>query len=301
MAEEPRLRLGRGLAALIGEASEDPVGADRNRGQRRVPIEFLRANPRNPRKTFDDPHLDELAESIREKGILQPIVVRELSIAPGVFEIIAGERRWRAAQRASLHTVPIVVIEATDKESLELAIIENVQRADLNALEEAEGYGQLIREFEYTQADLARIIGKSRSHVANTLRLVNLPDSIKQLLADGSLSAGHARALITLSNPESLAKRIVEQGLSVRDAEKISQDYANQDYNSETPVGETARQRRKGVKDPDTQALEKTIQNATGLSVDIKNRGESGEIRIRYKTLEQLDEICRQLTQSARA
>lgn len=289
MVEESRPRLGRGLAALIGDAGSEP--GERERGQRRIPIEFLRANPRNPRKTFDSNSLDELTESVREKGVVQPIVVRELPGQPGTFEIIAGERRWRAAQRASLHTVPVVVIEATDRESLELAIIENVQRSDLNALEEADGYAQLIQEFGYSHADLGRVIGKSRSHVANTLRLVGLAGSIKKLVMDGSLSAGHARALLSISDPEPLARRIVAQGLSVREVEKIVHDQVSQsaDSNVGPAVG-------KSEKAADIKVLEKSLQEALGLSVEIAHRGAGGEIRLRYKTMEQLDLICHKLS-----
>jgi ParB family transcriptional regulator, chromosome partitioning protein len=189
-------RLGRGLAALIGDTADENSILRQTRGQRSVPIEFVRANPLNPRKVFAEEYLMELADSIREKGIIQPLIVRPKADMPDVFEIIAGERRWRAAQRAGLHEVPIVVIEVGDKEALELAIIENVQRADLNPLEEAVGYEQLMEQFGYVQADLAKVVGKSRSHVANTMRLTKLPDSIKRLVGEGHLSAGHARALL---------------------------------------------------------------------------------------------------------
>ena len=293
MAEEPRLRLGRGLAALIGEAKEDAAAPDKNRAQRRVPIEFLRPNPRNPRKSFDEARLVELADSIREKGILQPIVVREIASLPGAFEIIAGERRWRAAQRAAQHNVPIVVIEATDKEALELAIVENVQRSDLNALEEAEGYGQLIRDFGYSQADLGRIIGKSRSHVANTLRLLHLPENVKKLLADGSLSAGHARALVTHDNAEMLANRIVKDNLSVRDIERLVQE-----RQGDSVRADPANTRQITTKAADTLALERSLQEAIGLAVVIAHKKNRGEVRIQYKSLEQLDKVCRALLQS---
>lgn len=291
MAEESRLRLGRGLAALIGDANDDLSYADRNLNQRRVPIEFLRANPRNPRKVFDDVALDELASSIKEKGVLQPIVVREVRATPGVFEIVAGERRWRAAQRAGIHDVPIFVIEATDKESLEIAIIENVQRSDLNALEEADGYAQLICNFAYTQAELAKIIGKSRSHVANTLRLSNLPDSIKLMLSSGRLSAGHARALLNAESPEKIAQKIIDSGLSVRDAERLAQVQAVDASHALNSI-----RGQKVEKDVNTRALEKSLQETLGLNVEIRNRGERGELRIRYESLEQLDVICKQLS-----
>ncbi len=199
--EETRSRLGRGLAALIGDSGEEGAALVRARGQKRVPIEFLRANPRNPRTIFDEADLEELTASIREKGIIQPILVRTVPGTADAYEIIAGERRWRAAQRAGLHDVPIVTIEADDKQALEIAIIENVQRSDLNALEEALGYERLGAEFGYSQGDLARVIGKSRPHVANTMRLLKLPDRARGLLSTGRLSAGHARALLASRRP----------------------------------------------------------------------------------------------------
>ena len=290
MAEEPRLRLGRGLAALIGEAGGDAEVSERNRGQQRVPVEFVRPNPKNPRKIFAAETLDELAQSIREKGILQPIIVRGVAGENGMYEIVAGERRWRAAQRAEVHTIPIIVVEASDKEAMEFAIIENVQRTDLNALEEAEGYAQLIQEFSYTQADLGRVIGKSRSHVANTLRLTNLSGNIKAMISDGRLTAGHARALLSVPDPDAVALRIVSGGLSVRDAERIAQVSTNQSQNP-SPASPA----RINEKTPDTTALEKKLGDATGVHVAISHRGEKGEIRLNYKTLEQLDELCRRL------
>src|SRR6187431_931575 len=191
MADEARSRLGRGLAALIGDVGDEAAVLERTRSQRRVPIEFLKPNPRNPRRAFADAELDELAASIRERGIIQPILVRTVRGAIDQYEIVAGERRWRASQRAGLHDVPVVLLEVTDREALELAIIENVQRADLNALEEANGYQALVDEFKYSQDDVAKIVGKSRSHVANTLRLMKLPDSVQTLIRDGKISAGH--------------------------------------------------------------------------------------------------------------
>ena len=220
MAEERR-RLGRGLAALLGEAgTEAPV--TRSRGQRRVPIEFLRPNPNNPRTQFREADLADLTASIREKGIIQPIIVRSTG-SENSYEIIAGERRWRAAQMAGLVDVPIVIQEANDKEALELAIIENVQRADLNAIEEAKGYEKLGAEFGYSHGEIARIIGKSRAHVANTVRLLNLPVLTRTYLSDGLISAGHARALLSLEHPDQIARKIVEEGLSVREVEAIAQ------------------------------------------------------------------------------
>jgi ParB family chromosome partitioning protein len=286
MAEEARPRLGRGLAALIGDAGSEVAAIDRLRGQRLVPIEFLRPNPRNPRKDFKEAELDDLAASIKERGILQPILVRSITGVADAYEIVAGERRWRAAQRANVHDVPIILIEADEKAALEIAVIENVQRADLNALEEAMGYEQLGNEFGYSHGDLARIIGKSRSHIANTLRLLKLPTLSRRMLAEGHLSAGHARALLSVSDPDSVARRIVEQGLSVRDVERITQQ------ETENSAGRTKTKATRREKDADTRALEKDLSDALGLAVSIDGRDERGEVRIRYKNLEQLDALC---------
>jgi ParB family chromosome partitioning protein len=284
--ELAKRRLGRGLATLIGDAGAQPAPAqaDRHRGQRRVPTAYLRANPRNPRKTYDADDLADLTSSIREKGIVQPILVRPVA-GSSDFEIIAGERRWRAAQKAGLHEVPVVVHEATDREALEIAIIENVQRADLNALEEALGYQQLISEHNYTQQQLADAIGKSRPHIANTLRLLNLPEPVKEYLREGKLSAGHARALLGMDDPEAAARRIVEGGLSVREAEALGE------AGGKKPRKVTA----KAEKDADTRALEKQLSDALGLAVVIDHKADGGSIQIRYRTLEQLDDICRRL------
>jgi len=293
MAEEPRRRLGRGLATLLGDAATETISA-RGRGPRRAPIEFLRPNPRNPRTTFGETELADLTASIREKGIIQPIIVRSLSAAEDVYEIIAGERRWRAAQAAGLSEVPIVVQEANDREALELAIIENVQRADLNAIEEARGYERLGAEFGYSQGEIARIIGKSRAHVANTLRLLNLPESVGRLAKEGAISAGHARALLSVSDPEAVAKRIVAEGLTVRDVEALSA------ARLEAPAGKATRSGGGNAgaaeKDADTRAMEKVLSDALGLRVSIHHQGEAGEVRIRYGHLDQLDAICRLLT-----
>lgn len=286
MAEETRPRLGRGLAALIGDTGEESAALTRARGQKKIPIEFLRPNPRNPRKSFDAAELEDLTRSIEEKGILQPILARTIAGVADLYEIIAGERRWRAAQKAGLHEVPIVIVEADDKQALEFAIIENVQRADLNPLEEAQGYQQLEQDFGYSQQELAKVIGKSRSHVANTLRLLKLPERTKHLLAEGALSAGHARALLTMADADAIADRIVAQGLSVRDVEKLAQTAA------ERPVRKSANGEDK---DADTRALEKSLCDALGLLVTIAHRGETGDVRIRYKTLEQLEDLCRKL------
>lgn len=291
MIDDNKPRLGRGLAALLGESApvEEPAN-DRNRGVRKIPVAFIKPNPKNPRKTFYDEGLDELANSIREKGVIQPVVVRAVAGTPDIYELIAGERRWRAAQRAAVHEIPAIIIEASDRDVLELAIIENVQRADLNPFEEAQGYEQLAAEFGYSQSDLARIIGKSRSHIANTLRLLKLPDFTRSLLVNGSLSAGHGRALLSLNDPDSIAKQIVDQGLSVRDVERLAQN------SQDRPASKKSSNVEKPDKDADTRALEKTLSEALGLIVQIAHRGEKGEVTIRYKTFEQLDLLCHRLT-----
>src|SRR5213082_882690 len=219
MADEARSRLGRGLAALIGDVGDEAAVLERQRSQRRVPIEFLKPNPRNPRHVFADTELDELAASIRERGIIQPILVRTVRGAIDQYEIVAGERRWRAAQRAGLHDVPVILLEVSDREALELAIIENVQRADLNPLEEANGYQSLAEEFSYSQDEIAKIVGKSRPHVANTLRLLKLSDAVKAYIHAGKLTAGHARLLVGQPNAEEFAEQIVSRGLNVRQVE----------------------------------------------------------------------------------
>jgi ParB family transcriptional regulator, chromosome partitioning protein len=287
MADETgRSRLGRGLAALIGDVGEEVGAIDRARSQRLAPVEFLRPNARNPRKSFDDGELDELAQSIRERGVIQPILVRTMPGLVDVYEIIAGERRWRAAQRAGLHEVPIILIEASDKDALEIAIVENVQRADLNALEEAAGYEQLMNEFSYTQLDLSKVIGKSRSHVANTLRLMKLPEAVRRSVADGSLTAGHARALLALPDPEAVARRVIEQGMTVRDVERMAH----------SGDAQQAPRPPKAAKDPDTRALEQALEDVLGLSVDIAHKPQGGgQLTIRYKTLDQLEALCRRL------
>ncbi|MDP2123469.1 MAG: ParB/RepB/Spo0J family partition protein [Parvibaculum sp.] len=293
MADETPSRLGRGLAALIGDDTAFALGdrdAQAPRGVREVPIEFLRANPFQPRHVFKTEALNDLAASIREKGILQPIVVRPVAGDPNAFEIVAGERRWRAAQAAQLHQVPVIVKELTDAESLEIAIIENVQRADLNAIEEAAGYDRLMLQFEYTQEKLSQLIGKSRSHVANTLRLLSLPKPVQSLIEEGKLTAGHARSLIGQARAEEMAQQIVAKGLSVREAEALTRK-------AETAPSPTRpKALPKAQKDADTLALEKNISDQLGLKVEISFSGDKGgEVKIAYKTLEQLDEICRRL------
>ncbi|QPC86068.1 ParB/RepB/Spo0J family partition protein [Mesorhizobium sp. NBSH29] len=285
-------RLGRGLAALIGEMDRPAEPARQHASpDGQVPIEFVKPNPKNPRRSFAEADLTDLAQSIREHGIVQPVVVRPSAQTTGHYEIIAGERRWRAAQRAGLMTLPVIIRDVDDRVALELAIIENVQRADLNPVEEAQGYQQLMDEHHYTQADLGQVIGKSRSHVANTLRLLKLPDVIRDLLVDGSLSAGHARALVTAAEPAALAKRIVEEGLSVRQAEALA------------PLAASAQERPQRSsngtdKDPDTVALEGLLSNVTGMKVTISHRDRGGDVKISYRSLEQLDELCRRLKSS---
>jgi ParB family chromosome partitioning protein len=293
MAEETPSRLGRGLAALIGDDTAFALGdqdAQAPRGVREVPIEFLRANQFQPRHTFRAEELNDLAASIREKGILQPIVVRPVAGDPNSFEIVAGERRWRAAQAAQLHKVPVIVKELSDAESLEIAIIENVQRADLNAVEEAAGYDRLMQQFDYTQEKLSQFIGKSRSHVANTLRLLSLPQPVQALIEEGKLTAGHARSLIGQARAEEMAQQIVAKGLSVREAEALTRKAVN------VPPSTRPTALPKAHKDADTLALEKNISDQLGLKVEISFSGDKGgQVTIGYKTLEQLDEICRRL------
>lgn len=286
--ESGRRRLGRGLAALIGDASSEFEVVERVRGVRKVAIDLITANPKNPRRLFKEEDLDELAGSIRQHGMIQPVVVRPSPLNPAGFELIAGERRWRAAQKAGLHEIPVIIQDLTDREALEIAIIENVQRQDLNPLEEAMGYEQLIQEFEYTQNDLASVIGKSRSHVANTLRLLKLPEPVKQYLNEGALTAGHARALIAAPDPASLAKRIVEEGLTVRSAETMAQQTISEPHGRAKAA--------KPDKDADTKALEKRLSDVLGLAVEIAHKPSgAGEVRLRYKSLDQLDEIIRRL------
>jgi len=290
MAEATRSRLGRGLAALIGDVGAEE-SVERRRGQRKLPIGSLRPNARNPRRIFSNTELDELAASLRERGIIQPIVARAVRGTSDAFEIIAGERRWRAAQRAGLHEVPVVIIEATDDEALQLAIIENVQRADLNPLEEAEGYRSLIRDFSHSQDDVARIVGKSRSHVANTLRLQTLPDRVKEHINSGRLSAGHARALIGHHDAERLAEEIVTRGLNVRQVEGIARETGSKSGKHQTNGKAHAR----AAKNANTVALEKRLADALGLAVSIDHRERGGTLAIRYRNLDQLDDIVRRL------
>jgi ParB family transcriptional regulator, chromosome partitioning protein len=299
--EQSKKRLGRGLAALIGDMDQpvqpaEPAQKTKGAGaapggvDRYVPIELIGPNPANPRRHFSDDELIELADSIRRHGVVQPVLVRP-STREGVdYELIAGERRWRAAQKAGLTQLPVVIREVNDRTALQLAIVENVQRSDLNPIEEAMGYQQLIDEHGYSQADLAEIIGKSRSHVANTLRLLRLPEKVHTMIADGSLSAGHARTLVNALDPISLARRIIDEGLSVREAERLSGAPATRESGKAAPHGKAA-----PIKDADTLALEKLLSDVTGLAVSIAHGDKGGELRVKYSTLEQLDELCRRL------
>jgi ParB family transcriptional regulator, chromosome partitioning protein len=294
MAEEARSRLGRGLAALIGDAGEESAAIDRVRAPRRVPVEFLRPNPRNPRRSFSETELEGLAASIRERGVIQPVVVRAVRGAVDAYEIIAGERRWRAAQRAGLHDVPIVLLEVSDREALELAIIENVQRSDLNAIEEAMGYQALAQDFDYSADDVAKVVGKSRSHVANTLRLLNLPESVKAFVAEGKISAGHARALLAVPDPEAVAQQVVDRGLNVRAVESLAQQSAAEQGRAPQRRPRTA----VAAKDADIRALEKRVSDALGLKVGLDHRGGAGTLHIHYGSLEQLEDVLRRLERS---
>jgi ParB family chromosome partitioning protein len=295
-------RLGRGLASLIGDhppaASAGGLGAPRvlpaHGESRMVPIDRVRPSPFNPRKNFNETELDELAASIREKGLVQPLVVRPIDVAGTHFEIVAGERRWRAAQRASLHVVPAIVRALSDQEALELAIIENVQRSDLNAIEEATGYRELIDRFGYTQEELAQIIGKSRSHLANTMRLLKLPEGVQAFVRDGTLSAGHARALIGREDAEAIARDIVKKGLNVRDVEALVMGKAG------GGAGSSGTRSTPPAKDADTRAVEREMSDAVGLSVVINPvSAEAGEVIIRYKTLDQFEAVRQALMRPA--
>jgi len=308
MTRKPeRTGLGRGLSALLGDLSPEPVlapgavagtapgfapdtKAAAGRPPATAPVERLHSNPDQPRRDFPERELNELAESIRQRGIIQPVVVRPDPSRPGHYQIVAGERRWRAAQRAQLHEIPIVVRDLDDQAVLELAIIENVQRSDLNPIEEAAGYAQLIERFGHTQEVMAGIVGKSRPHVANTLRLLSLPEQVQAMLRAGKLSAGHARALINAADPVALAEQAVARGLTVRQVEELAR--------RAPPL------RRKGrgkggplQKDADTRVLEGDLSAAIGMPVSIEHRadGTGGELRVRYKSLDDLDRLCRQL------
>src|SRR5712691_5113717 len=283
MPDDGRSRLGRGLAALIGDVGAEST-IERARNQRRVPIEHIRPNPRNPRRHYSDAELDELAASIKERGIIQPVVVRAVRGSRDAYEIIAGERRWRAAQRAGLHDIPIVPIEATDEQALELAIIENVQRTDLNPLEEAGGYQALASEYTHSHEDIAKIVGKSRSHVTNTLRLLKLPESVKVFINAGKITAGAARMLIGADDPEAMAREIVDRGLNVRQVEALAKERAK------GPGGSSKPAKKRAVKNADTLAVERRVTDALGLTVTINHGSKGGVLQIHYRSLDQLDD-----------
>ncbi|QDY69991.1 ParB/RepB/Spo0J family partition protein [Qingshengfaniella alkalisoli] len=299
MSSKEKRGLGRGLSALMAdvEVHHSQPSNDRPavlRADRMIPIEQVTPNPDQPRRHFNEDALSELASSVKEKGILQPLIVREISNGAAKYQIVAGERRWRAAQRAQLHEVPVIVREFSDTEVLEIAIIENIQRADLNAVEEAAGYRQLMERFGHTQEKLAEALGKSRSYIANLLRLLQLPPEVQAHLIEGRMSAGHARALITADDPVGLARKVVDDDLSVRETEKLARKLMN---GSEAPRRKTI---TKPEKDADTRALEADLSANLGLKVlvDHSDGGQSGRVSIEYKSLDQLDEICRILTPS---
>ena len=283
---EHRRGLGRGLSALLGEAEEIAHAVEPAEGVREIPIELVHRNPDQPRQHFQQDELEALEASIRDKGVLQPILVRPSPRTPGEYEIVAGERRWRAAQAVGLAVIPALVRTLDDGRALEIAIVENVQRADLNAMEEAQGYRALIDRFGHTQDKVAAAVGKSRSHVANTMRLLQLPESVQAHVIQGRLTAGHARALLTAENPARVADLVVEREMSVREAEAL--------VRGKSPAPKKASGPRK-AKDADTASLEVDLEDALGMNVDVTDRGGTGEVKIKYASLEQLDEICRRL------
>jgi ParB family transcriptional regulator, chromosome partitioning protein len=285
MIEERRRSLGRGLSALLGD--EAPAApAEPGSGVRAVPIERLHPGRFQPRRRFDDESLAALADSIAAQGVLQPLLVRPSTTMLDGFEILAGERRWRAAQRARLHEVPVIVRALADRDALEIALVENIQREDLQPLEEARGYQRLIEEFAYTQEQLAQRVGRSRSHIANMIRLLSLPDGVRTLLEDGRISMGHARALLGAPEPEALAREVVRLGMSVRETERAAQRPTT------APAGRAAR----SAPDPDVAALEAALAASLGLKVSLHPRaGESGTIEVHYRTLDQLDLVLNRL------
>lgn len=296
MSEKQR-GLGRGLSALLGDSAASAAvaapTADQPLEPHRAPeqpIDLLVRNPDQPRRIFTEADIEDLANSIREKGVLQPILVRPAPGQPGKYQIIAGERRWRASQRAGLHTVPVIVRDLDDLEVLEIGIIENVQRADLNGIEEARAYKVLMERFGRTQDALAQVVGKSRSHIANMLRLLALPEVVQDHVLQGRLSVGHARALVTAQDAEGLADRVIAEGLSVRQTEALVRD--------ELTPAKAARPSNRSSGNADTQSLEQDLQEALGLKVKLDDKGGKGELKLAYATLEQLDEVCRRLMKS---
>ncbi|RJE83449.1 ParB/RepB/Spo0J family partition protein [Paracoccus onubensis] len=279
--------LGRGLSALMADI--DVNGPEKN-GSSTLPIEQITANPDQPRRQFKPEDLQELAESVKNRGVLQPLIVRPHPSDEGLYQIVAGERRWRAAQMAQLHELPVLIRDLSDSEVLEVAIIENIQRADLNAIEEATSFRQLMNRFGHTQEKLAQSLNKSRSHIANLLRLLNLPDSVQDFLKNGQISAGHARALVTAKNPEQLARKVIDKGLSVRETEELARKQ------SEEPNNKAGQSSSKAEKDADTRALESDLSAHLRMRVSIKHAGtDGGQLTITYKELDQLDELCQLL------
>lgn len=298
--------LGKGLSALISDQYVPPAAANRTPGDTKgeggvqtLSVYKLHAGEYQPRTRFDETSLSELSDSIRKNGVIQPLIIRPSSHEKGKYEIIAGERRWRASKMAGLDDVPVIIREITDRQALEFAIVENVQRHDLSPLEEALGYQRLIEEFDYTQEELAGTVGKSRSHIANLLRLLGLPDEVKILLEKGDLTMGHARALLTSANPVELAQLIVKKGMTVRQAEKFSKGAGMARRTSSAPKGEGSSAYRAPInKDPDIVALEDSLSENLGVRVSINDRGQAGEIILSYDSLMQLDEILRRLGNS---
>jgi ParB family chromosome partitioning protein len=298
--------LGRGLSHLFGEAAAaysasapapDAPQASASAGVSTLPVAYLKAGRFQPRRHFDEAALDELAASIRQHGLLQPILVRPLTGSADSYEIVAGERRWRAAQRASLHDVPVIVQSLSDTQALEIALVENLQRQDLTALEEAEGYKRLIDEFGHTHGELGQLVGKSRSHVANMLRLLALPEPVKAMMQSGELSAGHARAILTAPAPESLAEIIVQRKLSVRDAEQLADKAKAQTHSKPSAVRATGP--KPAAKHADLLALERDMTERLGLRVTIDGRGASGVLSIAYQSIDQLDDILERLSRKS--
>lgn len=291
-----RASLGRGLSALFGEATEDYSALDKVRQSKQVPIEFVHPGRYQPRRKFDEEAIKGLVESIRDKGILQPLLVRRDAEDANSYELIAGERRWRAAQIAGLHEVPVIIRDLSDREALEIALIENIQRQDLTPLEEAEGYRRLMEEFEHTQEDLARAVGKSRSHVANMMRLLSLPDPVKSMVQDGALTAGHARALLTAQDPAAAAREVVTRGLNVRQTEDLMRgDQPKAKKGGSGSGSGNGSGAVPAVKDVDLINLEEEISARIGLKVAINPQGQRGTITIHYQTLDQLDDVLHRL------
>ena len=285
-----RTNLGRGLDALFGEDDSSFEIQGREKAARTLAIELIRPNPKQPRRRFSDEELNDLAASVREQGVLQPILVRPSPKLPDIYEIVAGERRWRAAQRAQLHEVPVVIRDLDDSAALQIAIIENIQRESLTAMEEADGYRRLQQEFGHTQEQIGQVVGKSRSHIANTLRLLELPEPVRSLVDDGTLSAGHARALLGCADPEAAAGTVVAKGLNVRQTEQLAR------------AGTSPRKARKSdgsssAKDADIQALETEMSSRLGLRVSIEptDDGRAGAVTIRYRSLDQFDDLLQRL------